>query len=188
MYFLLPTIVCEVGRAMIDYKQKSVSGQFIFSAVTPRSSQSRCQCTVFPVSDEAMSGPSPRPLPNVASFAQSLASVVWARHKVRIMHEGMKASAISRHPAVRYKPHFSWIMRVVSDTPHVSLSLGLLIFSSLPKWKGMLTIKHQTLTGTEHGTKGIMAKLMMDILFSANGKLKPFHDNFFLYFRLGFGM
>ena len=41
-------------------------------------------------------------------------------------------------------------MRVVSDTPHVSLSLDLLIFSSLPQMKG--NVDHQTPDFNRTGT------------------------------------
>ena len=142
---------CEEGRAMIDYNHKSVSGQFIFSVVTPPSSQSQLSASVCPLSQmrPAMSGS--RPLPNVASIAQTQPSL---RQTQSTNHAWRLQGRINRHPAVCSKPHFSWIVRVVSDTSHVSLSLDLLIFSSLPKWKLMLTIKHQTLTVTEHGTKG----------------------------------
>ena len=44
------TMYCEKGRAMIDYNHKSVSGQFIFSAVTPPSSQSQLSASVCPLS------------------------------------------------------------------------------------------------------------------------------------------
>ena len=148
---------CEGGRAMIDYKQKSVSGQFIFSVVTPPSSQSLCQCSVSPVSDEAMSGL--RPLPNAQCCQLRPISGEWSLSQTQSTNHAWRDEGFSRHPAVRYTPHFSWTMRVVADTPHVSLSLDLLLFSSLPKWKLMLTIKHQTLTRTEHGTKGTMQSL-----------------------------
>ena len=99
----------------------------------------QCQC-VLSVSDEAMSGP--QATAQCCQLAQSLASWVWVRHKVRIMHEGMKASAISRHPAVRYKPHFSWIMR--SCVRHSSCffvlgSIDILIFARMK-----VNVDHQT--------------------------------------------
>ena len=83
----------------------------------------------------------------------------WSLSQTQSTNHAWRDEGFSRHPAVRYTPHFSWTMRVVADTPHVSLSLDLLLFSSLPKWKLMLTIKHQTLTRTEHGTKGTMQSL-----------------------------
>ena len=143
---------CEGGRAKIDYNQKSVSGQFIFSAVTPPSSQSQCSASVSSLS-QTRPCLGPRPLPNVAS----LPNLWWAESESDTKYEScmkgwrLQPSAVIQLSATSLISHGLW--EVVSDTPHVSLSLDLLIFSSLPEWKLMLTIKHQTLTVTEHGTK-----------------------------------
>ena len=110
----------------------------------------------------AMSGSRPRPLPNVASIAQSQPSLSQTQST---NHAWRLQGLISRQQAVCSKPHFSWIVRVVSDTPHVSLSWDLLIFSSLPKWNLILTIKHQILTVTEHGTKGHNNRAISGSLF-----------------------
>ena len=66
---------CEGGRAMIDYNQKSVSGQFIFSAVTPPSSQYQCSASVSSVSQtRPCLGPMPQATAQCCQLAQSLAS------------------------------------------------------------------------------------------------------------------
>ena len=144
---------CEGGRAMIDYNQKSVSGQFIFSAVTPPSSQYQCSASVSSVS-QTRPCLGPRPLPNVASLPNLWRAESESDTKYESCMKGwrLQPSAVIQLSATSLISHGLW--EVVSDTPHVSLSLDLLIFSSLPEWKLMLTIKHQTLAITEHGTKG----------------------------------
>ena len=100
-------------------------------------------------------------LPALPNFWR-VESEVRVRHKVRIMHEGMEASAVIQLSATSLISHGLWEL---CQTLLMFLCPWIYWYSHLcPKWKGMLTIKHQTLTGPEHWTKGIMAKLMMEII------------------------
>ena len=149
-----PWIVREEGRWLITTRSRYRDNSF-----SPRWHLRHHNISAVPVCPLCLRrghvwAQCPRPLPNVASLPNLWRAESESDTKYESCMKGwrLQPSAVIQLSATSLISHGLW--EVVSDTPHVSLSLDLLIFSSLPEWKLMLTIKHQTLAITEHGTKG----------------------------------